>query len=366
MRLPNGYGTICKLSGKRRKPYAVRISYREEQPNGSIKIKRKYLAYFEKKENALAYLADYNNSAIVPEHLKYYNQPTFAEIYLKWKEYRMSLKSAPGPAAWKNYDIAYNRYKELHQKKMISIKANDLQQIITANNVKSQSTVGNMRTIVKGMWKYAIANEFVDTDITQYITFEFTKSDTAIHTRFSDNEIKKLWDNLYVINNVDIILIYIYTGLRPQELLDIETENVFLDKKYMIGGMKTDAGRNRIIPLHDRIIPLIENRLSDNRKYLINNKYGRHYTRAVYHGSNFNVCMNNLNMIHRPHDTRYTFASLAENAGMNEICRKIIMGHSLVNETGTAFKTGDKNDVTKGIYTEKTIEELLTEINKIH
>ena len=58
----------------------------------------------------------------------------------------------------------------------------------------------------------------------------------------------------------------IYTGLRPTELLEILTENVHLEEKYMIGGIKTDAGKDRIIPLNDKIIPLIKNRYEPNRK----------------------------------------------------------------------------------------------------
>ena len=114
----------------------------------------------------------------------------------------------------------------------------------------------------------------------------------------------------------------IYTGLRPTELLEIQTENVHLDEKYMVGGMKTEAGKDRIIPLNDKIIPLVKNRYDPNKKSL-------------------------------PHDGRHTFASLMDSAGANDVCIKLIMGHSM------------KNDTTKGTYTHKTLEELLTEVNKI-
>lgn len=365
MKLPNGYGGIVKLSGKRRKPYAVRTSYLQEQPDGTVKLKYKYLAYFQKRESALSYLAELNNGAVVPEHLKYASVLSFAELYDKWKSYRKSLKSAPSKGAWKNYGIAFDHFEDLHQHKIINIRAQDLQDCLNKYNHLSKSSIGNMRAIVRGMWKYALANDFVEKDITQSLHFEFTSSDKPIHTRFTDEEIKVLWNELYVINNVDIILIYIYTGLRPAELLDIKSENVHLTERYMIGGMKTDAGRNRIIPIHEKIVSLIENRLAQNRPYLITNKYGNHYSRAVYHANNWNTCMAKLNMHHSPHDTRYTFASLAENNGMNEICRKIIMGHSLSNKSGTAFKTGDRSDVTKGTYTEKTLADLIEAVNVI-
>lgn len=45
MKLPNGYGSVVKLKGKRRKPWAVRISYLQD--------------------SALAYLAEYNNGGLV-------------------------------------------------------------------------------------------------------------------------------------------------------------------------------------------------------------------------------------------------------------------------------------------------------------
>ena len=75
----------------------------------------------------------------------------------------------------------------------------------------------------------------------------------------------------------------------------------------MVGGEKTEAGRNRIIPIHEAIIPLVKFRLDDNRKYLITNKYGNHYTRAVYQNSNWNTLMHRMNLSHSPHDCRYTF-----------------------------------------------------------
>ena len=99
--------------------------------------------------------------------------------------------------------------------------------------------------------------------------------DAPIHTRFTDKEIALLWEILWAINNVDIVLIYIYTGCRPVELLDIKSEDVHLDERYMIGGVKTEAGKNRIIPIHKAIVPLVEYRLEQNRSYLITNKYGK-------------------------------------------------------------------------------------------
>lgn len=89
----------------------------------------------------------------------------------------------------------------------------------------------------------------------------------------------------------------IYTGLRPKELLEILAENVHLEEKYMTGGMKTEAGKDRIIPLNDKTIPLVKNRYDPSKKYLINNKYGNHYTYGSYANGNFLKFMNNLTIL---------------------------------------------------------------------
>lgn len=366
MRLPNGYGSVIKLPGNRRKPYAVKVSYIDN--SGEVPVrKRKYLAYFENQKQALSYLAEYNNNIVVKEHIPYINHLTFADLYGKWKSYRKTLPTNPSTQTWRNYDIAFNRFGKMHERKIISIKMQDLQDIINENNSKSDSTLGNMIAILHGMWQYAIINEYVEKDITTHLIRNSTYNGEPIHTRFTDNEIKALWEALGVINNVDIVLIYIYTGVRPSELLEIRKENVHLEERYMIGGMKTEAGKNRIIPIHEAIVPLIQNRLDEQRPFLITNKFGNQYTYKVYAASNWKVCMDRMNMNHAPHDCRYTFAALAdsEKVNMNVICKKIIMGHSLGNKSGTAFKTGDKSDVTRGVYTEKTLEQLIKEINKL-
>ena len=91
----------------------------------------------------------------------------------------------------------------------------------------------------------------------------------------------------------------------------------------------------------------------DLHRIATNRAVGNHYTYGTYMNGNFNTCMGKLKMKHLPHDGRHTFASLMDSAGANDVCIKLIMGHSM------------KNDTTKGTYTHKTLEELLTEVNKI-
>ena len=353
MKLPNGYGSIINLGKHRRKPFAVRITAgKKRNSKGQWVQQYKYLEYFEKKSDALTYLANYNSNHVVKEHVSLASVPTFKEFYDEWLTYRQSAKYKLSEQTIRNYNIAFNRFEKMHDKKLTGIQYQELQEIITDNRDKSKTTIGSIRAVLKGMYGLAKKKGIVAADLTELLHFEWTKSTNKIHSRFSDAEIKLLWSKCYQIHNVDAILIAIYTGVRPQELCEILTANIHLDEQYMIGGMKTAAGIDRVIPLCDKILPLVKTRMSENRKYLISNKFGNHYTYGVFYDS-FISTIGKLDMKHSPHDCRYTFASLADNVNMNEVCLKKIMGHSIP-------------DITKGVYTDKTKEELLAEVQKLN
>ena len=168
--------------------YAVRISKLVEDDTGKVKRKYTYLAYFAKPEMAYTYLAEYNSGAVVPEHMKYSDSPTFAEMYEKWKKYRKSLKNQISDSTWRNYEIAFHHFSELHDRKFISIRTNDLQQCLNAYNHKSQTTISSMRAVLKAMYQYAKLNEYIDRDLTEGLVYEWTNSMEQIHDGYSDEE----------------------------------------------------------------------------------------------------------------------------------------------------------------------------------
>jgi len=232
---------------------------------------------------------------------------------------------------------------------MADIKTAHLQSVID-NSGKNHPTLRKLRVLFSQLYDYSMANDIVDKDYSEFITIG--KKQEKIHrTPFTPAEIEKLWENVGRHEWIDTVLIQIYTGLRIGELLSIKTEDVHLEEQYMRGGMKTDAGKNRIVPMHNRIIPLIEKRYKADNGLLVvyNDSAVSYYTyRDVY----WKNIMEQLQMTHLPHDCRHTFASLADSVGMNKLCIKRIMGHA-------------SSDVTDSVYTHKEVEELLAEVNKL-
>lgn len=155
-----------------------------------------------------------------------------------------------------------------------------------------------------------------------------------------------------------MVLCGIYSGWRPQELAILKIKDIDLELQVMYGGMKTDAGKDRCVPIHPLIQPLIEKRYAEAKElgsnYLfndINGQQGIYMTYDKYRGR-FNKVVERLQMDHHPHETRHTFITKAKRVRMEEYILKRIVGHAI-------------NDNTEKTYTHREIEELKAEMRKI-
>lgn len=351
MRNPNGYGCVVNLGKGRRKPFAVRISVGVDASNpDKVKNKYKYLGYFEKRKDAILYLANYNSGNAVKEHVALNTIPTFKSLYDKWiEEKKIGIKKVSKTTV-DSYNAAFNRLKSIHGMRINTIKVDALQDVINKNVTASESTVRNIKIVLTSVFDYALARDYVDKNYAKLCNYSYTRSE-PIHKPFSDEEIQILWENKNEQMS-QVILIMIYTGLRIEEFLTIETKNIHLSERYFTGGIKTSAGKNRIIPIHKAIIPFLETFYDSTQKYLYHNKKGRKLTSNKVRSQFKEFTLSLLRTEHLPHDTRHTFATLADKYKLNDNITKKIIGHKI-------------EDITKGLYTHYELSELITEIDKI-
>ena len=168
---------------------------------------------------------------------------------------------------------------------------------------------------------------------------------------------------MYDTDYVDVLLIQCYSGWRPQELGLIKTENVDLENWFFSGGIKTDAGKDRLVPIHPKIRDLVKQRyqeaLSLGSEYLINcidTKTHRNSKKLTYdkyrHKLEKIIKKLDLNQNHRAHDGRVQFATMAKDTGVDEYALKYMMGHKI-------------KDITESTYTRRKPEWLMAEIMKI-
>lgn len=153
---------------------------------------------------------------------------------------------------------------------------------------------------------------------------------------------------------VKSILIHCYMGWRPNELLEIKLTDIDELEMTIIGGSKTDAGKDRIVPVANKIRPLVEYFIKESKESSASNKlfyqwpsyfsYYKKYKRAI--------ARLGLNEAHRPHDARKTFITRAKKKGLDEFAIKRLVGHAI-------------SDITERVYTERDVEWLRAEIEKI-
>ena len=342
MKNPNGYGSVSKLSGKRRRPFIVRITTGFDINGRQI---MKVLGYYHTQAEAIKALANYNDN---PYDINL-NDITLKEILDRFME---NKKGAVEKSSLKSYRVWYNYLRPLYSKRMKDIRTFELQNFINSLSHLSTGSLKLVKSFIRMLFKDAMEMDIISKDYSEYI--KLPKYKKIIERKiFTEEEIALLWDNIKIMEYADTILILIYTGMRINELLKLEKKNVNLENNTIIGGSKTDAGKNRIIPIHPKILPLIVKRMGNKTDYLIpNKKESGAYIYNNFRQNEFVKIMKQLGMEHTVHDTRHTFATLISNVSNNETVITGIIGHTNINMTKK--------------YTHTNIEEMRKEMEKIN
>ena len=215
------------------------------------------------------------------------------------------------------------------------------------DQMETTSTARTFTNVVKMIYSFALENDIVEKDYSEFIDIPKGKVGRE-KVPYTIEEINTLWEK-QGNPTIDVLLILLYSGMRISELLEMEIANVNFKERYMIGGKKTDAGRNRIIPIHKKIAPLIKKRLN-NETYLFETTTGKSLHYATYLVRVHKV-FEELNFNHTLHETRHTFVSQCDRLGINPISIKRIVGHST------------KQDITNDTYTHKNIDDLIQAID---
>ena len=153
---------------------------------------------------------------------------------------------------------------------------------------------------------------------------------------------------------MDTILIMIYTGFRVGELFNIRREDVDVQNMTIRGGSKTEAGKNRLVPVHEKIQKYVMDYYLQDKEYLISDAdTGKKFNYHMYRNQYFDKIMDMLDMEHLPHDCRHTFATRLSNYGANSTCIKKLIGHSSYTTTEKIYTHKDVAQLRRAISTLK-------------
>ena len=337
MRNPNGYGSVVKLSGNRRKPFCARKTLGLDDRGYPI---YKAIGYYAGHDEALLALAEYNRTPYDIDGAKI----TVKEVYDKWS--KIAFAKIP-ESTMKAHKATISKFEDLYDVPYKDLKKQHMQGIIDGGY--GYSVQGHIRSLFSALDKYALEYDIISKGYSVLLTTE-PVPDTG-KTPFLNAEMKTVWsfkDEPYV----DTILILLYTGFRIRELLNLKVQDIDLVEGLMKGGSKSQAGKNRIVPIHPVIHDLVKKRMdkSEGMEFLINIK-GKQMTPFLYYEF-WNTFLEYSGLDHTPHECRHTFRSRLDSAGANKVCIDLMMGHKSAG-------TGER------IYTHKTILELIEAMNML-
>ena len=368
-RLPNGFGQISEIKNRNlRNPFRAMVTIGKTPDGKPISKPLKPESYFPTYNDAYAALVEYNKN---PYDLK--PSITIKELYEKWSEEYFKTLKADGSI--RGVESAWAYCSAVYGMRVMDVRARHIKGCMEEGTAtvrgKEQHPSASMKNKIKSLFNlmldYALEYELVDRNYSRTfnLTEETIKEIQTVkqeHIPFSEEEMGRLWAHVDDKRFVDAMLIQCYSGWRPQELGLLELENVDLENWTFQGGMKTDAGMDRVVPIHSKIRPLVERKykeaLSIGSKYLFNCTDGRSGkpTMMTYqrYQKGFGMVRDELklNPEHRPHDGRKHFVTAAKKAGVDEYAIKYMVGHKI-------------SDITEKVYTQREFEWLKTEIEKI-
>lgn len=321
MKNPNGYGTIKRLSGNRRRPFVFAVTAGGRQ---------KPVAYFADLVDAKIYQTDYNRTH--GQDRLSDQKITFAELYHRWLPARIERHN-PSDSAVAGYRAAYRHCEALYDMPLQDIRYPHLQKIIDSMKKSglSYSSCKKVRSLISLLYKYARMMEYTDRSYSGLINIGKNKA-VYPHKPFSRRQINRLWENP---EEADTVLILIYTGMRVSEMLGLRKSDINKKQKYLhVKQSKTAAGI-RIIPIHGRIWPLVQSRLVSPGAHLVADSAGRPYSYARY-CTVWDAAMGRIGAVgHTTHDCRHTCATMLDNAE----AKKHIILLSATNQGGNISST---------------------------
>ena len=332
MKLPNGFGSVYRLQGTRRRPYVIKKT---------IDGKQKIIGYADSYEHGISFLVDFNRDPAL-----FSSAITFKDLYFQWKTQKFPKLSK---SSCKGYEISYMHCQRLHNMVFANIRFGHLQSVIDdVRSTAGYSTQKKCRVLMEQLYSYAAKYDIVTRDYAKFVEID-THVRKYKKRPFTVRERNRLWRNTD-FPGVQDVLILIYSGLRIGEYMNLQRTDVKLRRHiFIVRQSKTEAGRMRPVPIYKNIYDWFSER--HNQLYICQHEDGSKHTYESFRRL-FDTVMEQFNMHHTPHECRHTLASMLDTAGANDTAVKMILGHA-------------RQGVTKHDYTHKTIRDLRKAIDSI-
>ena len=321
MKRANGMGTVVKLQGNRRRPWAIRkvVGWKDDG-----KPIMKYISYHKSRREAEKALDVFNNDPFT------ISNKTLADLYKEWYSIQEKRRAE---GTLKGYRTCFKHLTPLHDILLKDIDRYVLQEYFDKVQI-NKCTCRKVSQLVNMLFTYAVKRGMMPSTALSWLKVvdipDKTERRQNPRAAISKDDIERLWAIKDINEYAKVTLVYIYTGLRFSELADLAPEDChdnYIEIKYA----KTAAGV-RIVPLSDKVRSLLPIVPVTSRT-----TFERYYKKLLPD--------------HVIHDTRHTFITMMTEAGVDPRILKAIVGH----------KSSDVTDV----YTHIGLDAMLEAVNRL-
>ena len=312
----NGQGTVYKdRNGKWIAEYT--IGWDDE--NGVLTRRKRKKRGFATKNEAIAYIPQLKQD--LPQQDM---NVKFKDLYNKWLTGHTEKVTQSTINCYKS---AYKYFSPLYYVEVAKIRTEHMQKCID-ECPHGTRTKENMKALGTSIWRYAMQLDIVDRNYAEYIYIK--KEEQAEKIAFSKEKIDLMWANVDTVPNLKYVLVLCYTGMRLSEMLGAMTENYYPEEGYFVTGIKTDAGKKRVIT----ISPKIRRFFADfgTGKHLFTELSAKKFRNDLYYPALQALGLDELDdegdHIYTPHCCRHTFATLMKNVNAPATDKQKLIGHA--------------------------------------
>lgn len=319
----NGTGTVYKLAGRRRRPWVA-------CKNKNI------IGYYETRTAALEALERLSGRALTDT----YNM-TFSEVYEHWKVEHFKTIT---PSSQQAFRRSYDYMPTLHARKFRDLRTSDFQAALDAIETQSYATLAKVKQLLTQMSRWAKREEIIATDFATFV--QLPEKPGPSQDIFTEKEIQQLEAD--GSETARIVLMLIGTGMRINELFLLPLKDYH--ETYCIGGEKTEAGRNRIIPIRPEAREHFAYFAERATGALLLSGYEGCRDSNNFRARNYKQLLASLKIPYKkPHATRHTYASRAVTAGMRPEILQKILGHVDYATTANIYVHGDIEELVAAV-----------------
>lgn len=295
--------------------------------NGNLQREKIRKSGFDTKKAALEYLP-----YLIPE-LRPKKVQTFSQMYDAWEPTHQATKSTMGC-----YKAAYKYFEPVWNIPFDKIDIDDLQSCLD-DCEKGKRTRQNMKALCGLLYKYAIPRHAASINMAQYLIVG--AGEEIERCGIPLEELRKIEAVIGVVPYADYVVAQCYTGFRPSELLALDAKDYDRVKKEFRGGAKTEAGKNRIVPVAKKIQPIVDRLVAGkiagpffckaNGEPMRIEDYRDAFYSVLDGAGVENPYVGEGDMRrhkYTPHSCRHTFATMLKNSAGSDKDKMAIIGHS--------------------------------------